>query len=464
MNNFRKNQLNLEKESIKKLLIQMSVPMILAMLINGLYYLADAVFVGWGVGGQALGGLAVVFPLQMLAIALGMAIGIGSASLVSVALGNHDRQEASTVINTAVGLCIILGIILPVLLLTFQKQVLGLFGVTPAIYKYASGYYSYIVYGFIFILLSFLGTNTIKAEGNAHLAAVGMLLGSLLNIIFDPIFIFGFNMGTEGAALATVLARALTTIYLAYYYLSGHSVVAISKSVRYWDHRIVKKIGSLGIGVFLNQIGFSLLAMGMNLSLRYYGGFMDIAVYGVISRIYVFMTLPFLGLAQGVQPIIGYNYGARKIEHIRETLKLALQLSFLMGGVLFIILMLFPQQVLNLFTRDSAIINRGILPLRIMTLMAPLIGIQIISYLFFLSIKQPMKGLLISLSRQTLFTLPLVIIMPLIMGKMGIWLAYPVADILAVGLSVYLITQEINRLTGTYMPITQSFYQVRSIK
>jgi len=450
-------QINLEKEPVTKLLLRMSLPMMLAMIINGLYYLADAVFVGWGVGGQALGGLAVVFPLQMLAIALGMAIGIGSASLVSVELGHKNKERAASIINSAISISLLLGILLPIILLIFKEKVIYLFGATTDIYLYAEGYYTYIVYGFIFIFLSFLETNIIKAEGNAKLAALGMFLGSFLNIILDPILIFGFHMGTDGAALATVIARMVTTLYLANYYFSGHSLVPLKRFKWQWESRIIKSIAGLGSGVFLNQISFSLLAMGMNLSLRHYGGSADIALYGVISRIYVFITMPFLGLAQGIQPIIGYNFGAQQYLRVKKTVWRAIQFSFLIGSFLFLTLMLFPSQILGLFTHEVEIIVRGIEPLRIVMLLTPFIGIQILSYLFFLSIKQPVKGLLISLSRQMLFTIPLVITIPLFFGKIGIWIAYPMADFLAVGLSLYLLNQKLNDLTQSFIPTQQSY-------
>ena len=196
----------LGSEPISKLLFKMSVPMILAMVINGMYYLADAIFVGWGVGSEALGGLAVVFPLQMLAIAIGMAIGTGTASIESIELGNQRKDKVAKIIKTSVIFSLILGILLPLILIVFKKEIIYFFGATENIYPHAEGYYTYIVYGFVFIFLSFLEINIIKAEGNAKLAALGMFLGAFLNVILDAIFIFVFHMGTAGAALATVIA------------------------------------------------------------------------------------------------------------------------------------------------------------------------------------------------------------------------------------------------------------------
>jgi len=439
-------KLQLGNAPISKLLYKMSVPMILAIVINGMYYLADAIFVGWGVGSEGLGGLAVVFPLQMLAIALGMAIGTGTASVTSIELGHQKKEEAAKTITTSIIFSLILGILLPIILIIFKEQIIYYFGATDRIYPYAEGYYTYIVYGFVFIFLSFLEINIIKAEGNAKLAAIGMFLGTILNVILDPIFIFGLHMGTAGAALATVIARMITTIYLSRYYLRGKSVIQLQNYA--WKFKVnkMKQVLALGTGVFFNQIGFFVLAIAMNLSLRYYGTSLDISIYGVFSRIYVFVTMPFLGLAQGIQPIIGYNFGAEKYHRIKQTIKKALIFALSMGLVLFVIMNFFPAWVLCLFTKDSIIIREGVEPLRMAMLMTPFIGFQILSYFFFLAINQPFKALFVSLSRQAIFTLPLVVILPLFMGKMGIWVAYPVADVISADIAYLLLSKETGKM------------------
>jgi len=427
---------------VSKLFYKMSIPMILAMMINGMYYLVDATFVGWGVGSDALGGLAVVFPLQMFAIALGMAIGTGTGSITSIELGNGRKDEAAGIIITSMMFSLILGILLPGLLIAFKKQMIYAFGATDSIYTHADGYYTYIVYGFIFIFLSFLEINAIKAEGNAKLAAIGMFLGTILNVILDPIFIFGFHMGTAGAALATVIARIISTIYLSRYYLCGKSVIQIKNYAWKFKVNTIKQVLVLGTGVFFNQIGFFLLAITMNLSLRYYGSSLDISIYGVFSRIYVFVTMPFLGLAQGIQPIIGFNFGAKKYHRIKQTIKKAIIFSLGMGLFLFTIMTFFPSAVLGLFTKDTMIIQEGVEPMKMAMLITPFIGFQILSYFFFLAINQPFKALFVSLSRQAIFTLPLVVILPLFMGKMGIWIAYPIADIISVVIACLLLRKE----------------------
>jgi len=432
--------------SVSKLFYKMSIPMIFAMMVNGMYYLVDAIFVGWGVGSDGLGGLAVVFPLQMFATALGVAVGTGTASIISIELGNRRKGEAAKTVITSIIFSLVLGILLPGLLIIFKKQMIYLFGATDEIYAYVDGYYTYIIYGFVFIFLNFLEINVIRAEGNAKLAAIGMFLGTILNIILDPIFIFGFYMGTAGAALATVISRIISTIYLSHYYLCGKSVIQIQKYA--WKFKVnkLKQVLALGTGVFFNQIGFFLLAIAMSLSLRHYGSSLDISIYGVFSRIYVFITMPFLGLAQGIQPIIGYNFGAEKYRRIKQTIKKALILAVSMGLVLFAIMTFFPAAVLGLFTKDTIIIREGVEPMRMAMLMTPFIGFQILSYFFFLAINQPFKALFISLSRQAIFTLPLVVILPLFIGKMGIWAAYPIADIISVTIAYLLLKKETGKM------------------
>ncbi|MCK5767114.1 MAG: MATE family efflux transporter [Candidatus Atribacteria bacterium] len=397
-------------------------------------------------GSEALGGLAVIFPLQILAIAIGMAIGNGTASITSIELGHQKKEEAAKTITTSVIFSLILGILLPLILIVFKKKIIYFFGATENIYPYAEGYYTYIVYGFVFIFLSFLEINIIKAEGNAKLAAIGMFLGTILNVILDPIFIFVFHMGTAGAAFATVISRIITTLYLSRYYLSGKSIVNLQKYGWRFEVQKIKQVLALGAVVFFNQIGFFLLTIAMNLSLRYYGTSLDISIYGVFSRIYVFVTMPFLGLAQGIQPIIGYNFGAEKYHRIKQTIKKALIFALSMGLVLFVITTFFPAWVLCLFTKDSIIIQEGVEPLRMAMLMTPFIGFQILSYFFFLAINQPFKALFVSLSRQAIFTLPLVVILPLFMDKMGIWVAYPVADVISAGIAYLLLSKETGKM------------------
>jgi putative MATE family efflux protein len=424
---------------VPKLLLKMAIPMIIAMVVNGLYYLVDAAFVGWAVNATALGSLAVVFPLQMFAVALGTMIGIGAAAIVSRKLGENKREDAEQTVKNAFLFAGILGIILPIILMLFKTNVLHFMGVTNSTIRYADEYYSVIIPGFILIFLSFLEVNIIRAEGNAKLAAFGMFLGSVFNIGLDALFILGFKMGTAGAAWGTVTARFITTILLASYYLSKKSIVSIMTPNWPIKLPIIKKISILGVGPLLNQLGFAILAVVMNILIQKYGTEADMSAYGVIARILVFVTLPLMGVAQGFQPIVGYNYGAGNFNRIKKSITMAFLYAFVLGSIMFVFIMFMPESVLGLFTNDIDIIKNGASLLQISMMITPFIGWQLIAYFYFMSIHKPVPSLIISLFRQVIFILPLLVVLPLILGRMGIWIAYPIADTVSIIVSTFML-------------------------
>ena len=436
-----KNKALLGQGSVTKNVIKMATPMIFAMIINGLYYLVDAAFVGWKVGQTALGGLAVVFPLQMLAVALGSMIGIGTGNVISLKLGENKHDEAASTVKNGFIYATALSVLVSVLFMVFKNPILEAFGATTNFWQHANDYYSIIVPGFILVFLSFLEINTIRAEGNAKLAAMGMFLGSVLNIVLDAVFILGFNMGAAGAAWGTVLARLITTIYLSMYYVAKKSTINLKAVAWKLNFKLMHKISLLGMGPFMNQLGFSLLAMVMNLMLKKHGAELDLAIYGVLSRIIVFVTMPFTGVAQGLQPIIGFNLGAKNADRIKKATRVALLYAFGIGVILCVLLVGFPSQMLSLFTKDAAIIASGAAPLRFTMLLVPIIGVQIIAYFYFMAIHKPMRALVLSISRQVLFILPILIVLPSFMGLEGVWLAYPLADIFSVGLSAWWLSR-----------------------
>jgi putative MATE family efflux protein len=430
---------NLGTAPIGKLLARMSAPMVLAMIANGSYYLADAAFVGIGVGTYALGALAVVFPLQLFAIALGTLLGTGAASIVSLDMGRKNFTQVTRTIKNGLLLSLILGIILTVILFLFKDRILVWMGASESILPHAEGYYNYIIFGFVFILITFFEINVIRGLGNAKLAGTGMITSALLNAALDPLFIMVFDMGTAGAAIATLVARIIVGIWLSVYLFSGKSSANLSSEGWALHKDILYKMIYLGAGAFLNQLSFTLLALVMNISLAYYGTPLDLSVYGVISRIYVFITTPLLGLAMGFQTVASYNYGAGEYRRVAEAVRKTIIVSVIIGIVLFLPMILFPGWTMGLFTGDVATVESGILPLRIVAMMTPIVGIQIVTYFFFMAIHQPGKSLFIAISRQVTFIIPLIVILPLFLGKTGIWAAYPVADILSVLAAAWLL-------------------------
>lgn len=439
-----RSDLKMGTEPIRKLLARMAAPMVVAMVVNGLYYLVDAAFVGWGVGADGLAGLAIVFPPQMLLIAIGSWLATGASSVISLQLGAGDREGASSTVRTVVGFCLILGVIVPVVMLSIQQPLLGALGATDSTYVHAAGYYGWIMSGLVFVLLSFVGVNTSRGEGNARTAASAMMLGSVLNVILDPLFIFGLDMGTAGAAVATVMARAITCAYLFRFYCGGGSTLALRGGSWRPVRALLVRSLALGVGPFFNQICLSLLAVVMVVSLSRYGTVSDIAVYGVIGRIYIFVGQPLMGLAMGLQPVVGYNFAARRLDRVVMAVKVALGYAGVLGFGLLVLLAGFPGLVLSGFTSDSGVIAAGIAPLRTMVLMTPIVGVQLVSYFYFMAVGRGLLSLVISISRSFLFLVPLVLAMPLWLGADGIWLAYPVADVLSVAVSGLLLVRAVH--------------------
>ncbi len=426
---------------VPKLLLKMAAPMVIAMVVNGLYYLVDAAFVGLAVGASALGGLAAVFPLQMLAVALATMLGVGTASVVSRKLGEGDKDGASFAVKNAVMFAVLLGIIVSAVLMIFKPGVLAFMGATAETTAEADAYYSVIIPGFVLIFLSFLELNAIRSEGNAKLAAFGMFLGSVLNIGFDALFIFVFKLGTAGAAWGTVAARFVTTVLLTRYYLAGKSAVDIRAGGWKFSGKLLLTINTLGIGAFLNQIGFSVLAVVMNLLLKQYGTETDMAVFGVLARILVFVTMPLMGVAQGFQPIVGYNCGRGDQKRVRQAVGIAYMYAFALGTVMLAFILFMPEGVLRLFTDDTAVITGGASALQISLMMTPLIGWQLIAYFYFMSVGKPVPSMIISLFRQVIFILPLLLVFPALWGLNGIWIAYPVADVLTVAAATLMLVR-----------------------
>ena len=439
-----RSDLRMGTEPIKKLLARMAAPMVVAMVVNGLYYLVDAAFVGWGVGADGLAGLAIVFPPQMLLVSLGTWIATGASAVVSLQLGSGNREGASSTVRTAVVFCIALGVAVPVVMLSIQQPLLSALGATDATYGHAAGYYVWIMSGMVFVLLSFVGINTSRGEGNAKLAANAMMMGSVLNVVLDPLFIFGLDMGTAGAAVATVVARAITCMYLLRFYVGGASVLSLRGASWKPARALLGRSLALGAGPFLNQICMSLLAVVMVVSLSRYGTPSDIAVYGVIGRIYIFVAQPLMGLAMGLQPVVGFNYAAGQLDRVSMAVKVALGYAAVLGLAMFALLVGFPGLVLSGFTADAAVIAAGISPLRIMVLMTPIVGVQLVSYFYFLSVGRGLLSMVISISRSFLLLVPLVLVLPLWFGAEGIWLSYPIADVLSVAVSGLLLVRAVH--------------------
>jgi putative MATE family efflux protein len=432
----------LGRESIRKLLFKLSTPVIIGMLVQALYNVVDTLFVGRAYGAesvQAIGGLSIAFPIQMIIMAFGIVLGTGGSSIISRALGAKELEKAERTLGNVFSLSLILSVLIAVPCLLYLDTILEIFGATPGILPYAREYLEYIIGGGFFFVFGVSVQHIVRAEGNARLAMNAMLIGAGLNILLDPLFIFGFGMGVQGAAIATVLSQAVSSGWLLQYCLKGKGAVHFKSRNLKPDPGIIKEIGAIGLGSFVMQASSSLMMVFVYNALANHGGDVAIAVFGIIIKINSFIFLPLLGMAFGLQPIVGYNYGAKQFGRIAEAVKLSLIATTAFGLLGLIVVNLFTEQLLGLFSADPEYLIVGKRAVLIMLLGMPLIGLNIVAITLFQALGKARPSFILSLSRQLLFLIPLVVILPGFYGLDGVWAAYPASDFLAFLLSGLLL-------------------------
>jgi putative MATE family efflux protein len=432
----------LGKENIGKLLFKLSTPVIIGMLVQALYNVVDTFFVGIAYGTesvQAIGGLSIAFPVQMIIMAFGIVLGTGGSSIISRALGARENEKAERVLGNVFSLSLILSVLIAIPCLFYLDPILKVFGATPGVLPYASEYLEIIIAGGIFFVFGVAVQNIVRAEGNARLAMNAMLIGGGLNIFLDPVFMFGFGMGVKGAAIATVLSQAVASVWLLQYCLKGKGSVRFRPETLKPDPEIVKEIGAIGTGSFIMECSSSVMMIFVYNALAIYGGDVAIAVFGVVMRINSFIFLPLLGMGFGLQPIIGFNYGAKRYDRIVEAVKLSLAMTTAFGLLGLLIIYLFTEQILGLFSTDQQYLEMGKTAVMIMILGTPLIGLNVVTSILFQSLGKAKPAFLLSMSRQLLFLIPAVIFLPRLYKLLGVWAAFPVADFLAFLLSGFLL-------------------------
>ena len=434
----------LENQKISKLLIKLSLPATVAMLVNALYNIVDAIFIGRGIGFLGIGGLSIAFPVQMVIMAIAQMIGIGAASVMSRSLGAKNDERAYRVTGNAFLSVAILGFLICAFGLIFIDPLLRIFGAKDILFPYAKDYLQVVLIGSIYFPFVVTCNNLIRAEGNAKAAMFSMIIGAILNIILDYIFIFPMGMGIRGAALATIISQFVSLVYVLYYIYSGQSTMKVKIHHLKPDFSIIYEILTVGFPSFARQVAGSLIVVILNNSLGFYGGELAISVYGVVNRVIMFLFMPLFGIVQGMQPIVGYNYGAKRIDRVKEVLKVSIIATTVMATLSTLVGQIFPELIISLFNDDPQLIKDGVFALRIVISMIPIIGVQIIGAALFQSLGKAIPSLFLTLSRQVLFFIPLVLILPRIynLGILGIWLSFPIADFLATIFTVALLKKE----------------------
>ena len=426
-------------EKIGKLLKQYALPAIIAQTASSLYNMVDSIFIGQGVGPLAISGLAVTFPLMNLSTAFGTLVGAGAATMLSVLLGQKNYKAANKVLGNVVSLNIIIGIIFMVLALIFIDPILYFFGASENTLPYAKEYMKIILYGNIITHLYF-GLNAAMRSSGSPKKAMGLIIFTVLfNTILDPIFIFVFDMGIAGAAWATVLAQTCAMLVVLHHFNNKERAFHFEKGIFRLDWRVAKDSLAIGMGPFLMNSAACLVTLFINQQLREYSGDLGIGAYGICNRFIFMFAMICMGLNQGMQPIAGYNYGARQYSRVKEVFWKTARLAMVVTTLCFIVGMFFPRMAVGIFTHDAELTGLSARGLRILTLAFPIVGFQMIATNFFQSLGMVRKSVLLSLSRQILFLLPLLYALPLWFGHEGVWMSFPISDVISTILTAFML-------------------------
>lgn len=429
-------------ENVWRLLLQYAIPSVIAMTASSLYNITDSIFIGKGVGALAISGLAITFPFMNFAAALGAMVGVGAATLMSLRLGQKDYDSANHILGNVFMLNITLGIVFSVIMLAFLDPILYFFGASADTLPYAHDYMVVILLGNV-ITHMYMGLNALlRATGRPRVSMTTTILAVIINAILTPIFIYVFDWGIKGAAWATVIAQAIMLVWQIKIFRDPTSFIQLKRSSLRFRKKIIIDSLSIGMSPFLMNATASVVVIVINQSLIRHGGDLAVGAYGIINRVAFFFPMIVLGLTQGMQPIVGYNYGARNGERVNKALVYTILLATGVTTLGFIMGEFMPRQVASIFTNDGELIDLVVPGLRIVVTFFPIIGFQMVTSNFFQSIGMPGKAIFMSLTRQVLFLLPGLFILPHYFGLMGVWYSMPTADILSSVIAAYLLITE----------------------
>ena len=426
-------------EKIGKLLKQYALPAIIAQTASSLYNMVDSIFIGQGVGPLAISGLAVTFPLMNLSVAFGTLVGAGAATMLSVLLGQKNYKAANKVLGNVVSLNIIIGLLFMAVSLIFIDPILYFFGASENTLPYAKEYISIILIGNVITHLYFGLNAAMRSSGNPKKAMALTIFTVIFNTILDPIFIFVFDMGIAGAAWATVLAQTVAMILVMKHFSDKSRAFHFEKGIFKLDMRVAKDSLVIGMGPFLMNAAACLVTLFINQQLRDYSGDLRIGAYGICNRFIFMFIMICMGLNQGMQPIAGYNYGAKQYSRVKEVFWMTAKFATIVTTICFAIGMFIPRLAAGIFTHDEALLSMSAEGLRILTIGFPIVGFQMIGTNFFQSLGMVKKSVILSLSRQILFLIPLIYALPLWYESNGVWMSFPISDILSAALTAILL-------------------------
>lgn len=439
----------LGQEKLTKLIARFAIPSVIGMLISALYNVVDRIFVGNipDVGGIAFAGITLTYPLTLMVIACSGLFKLGANSVASISLGEGNRKRANKAVNQCFIMNIILGVLFMVIVLGFTDPILRLLGASDVTLPYARDYIRVIAYGAIPNFIGFAMNNFLYTDGSPKMAMGSMLIGGIMNIILDPIFIFYFNQGAKGAAIATIISQFASCIWTVSYFFLKRCSFKLNIAEMKPDFELLKRIWILGMPVFVNQIAHSTSVTVLNTQTAKFGSDMAVTTMGIVMVLSQFTMLPVIGISHGLQPIWGYNYGSKQMDRVIKAFYMGIAWGTAYILVLYSLFMTFPAAVANLFVGSSPVdIGFTARAIRIFLLLEPLIAFELITANFYPSIKMPGKSMLLNVFRQVFALIPLLLILPEFFGLDGILYCGPIGEFLAVVLAVFVVSKDIKKL------------------
>ena len=435
----------LGSEPIGRLLTQYAIPAIIAMTASSLYNMADSIFIGHGVGALAISGLALTFPLMNLAAAFGSLVGVGASTLVSVKLGQKDYDGANHILGNVLVLNVLLGVGFTLVFWLLLDPILYFFGASEQTIGYARDYMRIILLGNV-ITHMYLGLNSVlRSSGFPKMAMYATLSSVIINCVLNPLFIFVFNWGIQGSAWATVISQAISLTGQLIHFSKPTQLLHFRKGIYRLRAEIVQAILSIGLSPFLMNLCSCMIVILINRGLKEHGGDMAIGAYGIVNRIAFLFVMIIMGFNQGMQPIAGYNFGAKLYHRVTEVTRLTMRWAIGVASVGFLLCQLTPEVIIGLFTTDQELIDIASKGLHIVFAFYPIVGFQMVATNFFMSIGMSRKAIFLSLTRQLIFLIPCLIILPPLMGQIGVWISIPIADVMAASVTAFMLIQQFKK-------------------
>ena len=428
-------------DNIKQLLIKQAVPASIGILFMSINILVDTIFVGQWIGSLAIAAVTVVLPITFLISSLGMAIGIGGSSIISRALGAHDKEKAYQTFGNQIVMTLALALFFVLIGFVFSDQILLLFGANGEIMNPAKEFFFPVLIGVPFLALCMMGNNVIRAEGKAKFAMMAMIIPAFGNIFLDIVFIKFMNLGMFGAALATTISYFMCFVFILWFFIKKSELKPSAHHYKF-DFPLVREISSLGLVTFSRQGVVSILAIIVNHTLFVYGGEHSVVVYGIISRMLMFALFPILGITHGFLPIAGYNYGAENFNRVKETISISIKYAAVLATFIFLLILIFAKPIVSVFTNDLNVINETPSAMRWVFAATPIIALQLIGAAYFQAAGKAIPALLLTLTKQGFFLIPLVLLLPNYFGIFGVWVAFPISDVLATLITAYFLRKE----------------------